>query len=52
MEQKCHSQIKTHEDKASTERIARRENERSIQGLRMQYVEEEVFLKILDKSIY
>ena len=34
MEQKCHSQIKAHEEKAYTERIGRRENERGIQSLR------------------
>ena len=52
MEQKCHSQIKAHEEKAYTERIGRRENERGIQSLRQTYSEEEVFTKILDKSIY
>ena len=52
MEQKCHSQIKSAEEAAVTERGQRRENEKSIQQLRMQPNPEDIFSKILEKSIY
>mmetsp|Transcript_6158 Transcript_6158/g.9917 ORF Transcript_6158/g.9917 Transcript_6158/m.9917 type:complete len:151 (-) Transcript_6158:262-714(-) len=52
MEQKCHSQIKTSEENAVTERGQRRDNEKSIQQLRMQPNPDDIFSKILEKSIY
>lgn len=52
MEQKCQSQIKANEETAITERIQRRDNEKSILQLRMQPVPEDIFTKILEKSIY
>ena len=53
MEQKCSSQIKQHEEMAFTERQQRKDNEKNIQQLRMQPQNtEEIFVKILEKSIY
>lgn len=55
MEQKCFSVIKGHQNKAETERGQRRDFEKSIQQLRQQnqaQVQEEIFNKILEKTIY
>lgn len=52
MEQKCHSLIKAQDECAHSEKNQRRDNEKIIQQLRMQHVEEDIFSKILEKSIY
>ena len=53
MEQKCMSSIKLSEDSAFQERSQRKDNEKSIQQLRMQPNNtEDIFTKILEKSIY
>jgi hypothetical protein len=52
MEQKCHSLIKAQDECQFTEKGQRRDNEKIIQQLRMQHVEEDIFSKILEKSIY
>lgn len=52
MEQKCHSLIKAQDEYAFSEKAQRRDNEKIIQQLRMQHVEEDIFTKILEKSIY
>lgn len=52
METKCQSQIKANEEKAYNERGQRKENERVILQLRMQPAQDDLFSKILEKSIY
>ena len=52
LEQKCYTSIKANEDQAHTERGSRRDNEKSIQQLRMQPNPEDIYTKILEKSIY
>mmetsp|Transcript_18147 Transcript_18147/g.31016 ORF Transcript_18147/g.31016 Transcript_18147/m.31016 type:complete len:290 (-) Transcript_18147:51-920(-) len=52
MEQKCQSQIKTNEENAVTERNQRRDFEKGIQQLRLQPNPDDIFAKVLEKSIY
>ena len=52
MERLCFQSIKTNEKNAGDERVQRREKEKIIQLQRIQPVSEEIFSKILEKSIY
>lgn len=52
MEQLCHQYIKHHEKVAQTERELRRDKEKTIQQQRSTPAPEEIFGKILEKSIY
>jgi hypothetical protein len=52
MESKCHSQIKAHEEQSHIERQQRKDFEKNIISLRQQNQEEEIFAKIIEKSIY
>ena len=52
MEQKCHAAIKANEKQAATERDQRKDKEKIIAQQRIQPVAEDIFTKILEKSIY
>ena len=52
MEQKCHAQIKYHEKLAGGEREQRKDKEKIIHQQRSQSTPEDIFSKILEKSIY
>ena len=52
MEQKCHEQIKEHEKLHQNESNIRGEGEKTIQQQRSQPNPDEIFGKILEKSIY
>ena len=52
MERLCFQQIKSNEKNAGDERVLRREKEKIISLQRVQPVSDEVFSKILEKSIY
>jgi hypothetical protein len=52
MERECHQMIKEHEKNAKTEYTDRNEGEKNIQSARTSNDQEEIFKKILEKSIY
>jgi len=52
MERLCFQYIKNNEKNAGDERVQRREKEKIIQLQRIQPVSDEIFSKILEKSIY
>ena len=52
MERKCHEQIKDHEKGHLSESQQRSEFEKSIQQFRNTPSTEEIFVKVLEKSIY
>jgi hypothetical protein len=52
MEQNCHAEIKKEEKQASSEREYRRDKEKIIHQQRQQAQPDEIFGKILEKSIY
>lgn len=52
MERRCHEQIKEYEKNAQNESQYRLEGEKTIQQLRVQPNADDIFQKVLEKTIY